>query len=100
MAQKHGFALRQTGPVQMPQILFENDPDFRVGFAWGEAMLKRGVYVHPWHNMFFCAAMTEADIAFALDAADDAFAAVRAQIGSIEPHPVVMMFLGALAGEH
>ena len=25
-------------------------------------MLDRGVYVHPWHNMFLCAAMTEADI--------------------------------------
>ncbi|WP_298284369.1 aminotransferase class III-fold pyridoxal phosphate-dependent enzyme [Novosphingobium sp.] len=99
-ARDHGFVLRQTGPVQMPQILFEDDPDFRVGFAWGEAMLQRGVYVHPWHNMFFCAAMTEADIAFTLDAADYAFGAVRAQLGSLEPHPVVMMMLGAMAGEH
>jgi glutamate-1-semialdehyde 2,1-aminomutase len=97
LAAKHGFALRQTGPVQMPQILFDNDPDYRVGFAWGEAMLKRGVYVHPWHNMFFCAAMTEADIQFALAAADEAFASVKAQLATIEPHPVVLMFLGALA---
>ncbi|MBX9883446.1 MAG: aminotransferase class III-fold pyridoxal phosphate-dependent enzyme, partial [Novosphingobium sp.] len=100
LAAKHGFALRQTGPVQMPQILFEGDPDYRVGFAWGEAMLKRGVYVHPWHNMFFCAAMTEADIQFALAAADDAFAAVKSQLTSIEPHPVVLMFLTAMAGAH
>jgi glutamate-1-semialdehyde 2,1-aminomutase len=100
LAAKHGFALRQTGPVQMPQILFANDPDYRTGFAWGEAMLKRGVYVHPWHNMFFCAAMTEADIQFALAAADDAFAAVKAQQSSLEPHPVVMMFLGAMAEAH
>ena len=100
LAAKHGFALRQTGPVQMPQILFENDPDYRVGFAWGEAMLKRGVYVHPWHNMFFCAAMTEADIQFALAAADDAFASVKAQLATIEPHPVVLMFLTAMAGAH
>jgi glutamate-1-semialdehyde 2,1-aminomutase len=100
LAAKHGFALRQTGPVQMPQILFEGDPDYRIGFAWGEAMLKRGVYVHPWHNMFFCAAMTEADIEFALSAADDAFAAVKAKLATIEPHPVVLMFLTALAGAH
>jgi len=100
VSRKNGFALRQTGPVQMPQILFEDDPDFRIGFAWGEAMLRRGVYVHPWHNMFFCAAMTEADITFALEAADAAFGAVRAQLASLEPHPVVMMMLGALAGEH
>lgn len=100
LAAKHGFALRQTGPVQMPQILFDNDPDYRIGFAWGEAMLKRGVYVHPWHNMFFCAAMTEADIQFALTAADDAFASVKAQLATIEPHPVVLMFLTAMAEAH
>ena len=100
LAAKHGFALRQTGPVQMPQILFEDDPDYRTGFAWGEEMLKRGVYVHPWHNMFFCAAMTEADIQFALKAADEAFAAVKAQQATLEPHPVVLMFLTAMAGAH
>lgn len=98
ISREHGFVLRQTGPVQMPQILFENDPDFRIGFAWGEAMLQRGVYVHPWHNMFFCAAMTEADIAFALDAANDALGAVRAQIGHLAPHPGVLMLFGAKAG--
>ena len=99
IAAKHGFALRQTGPVQMPQILFADDPDFRIGFAFAKAMLDRGVYVHPWHNMFFCAAMTEADITFALDAAADAFGALCAQLGSLEPHPVVKMMLGARAGE-
>ncbi len=100
IAREHGFVLRQTGPVQMPQILFENDPDFRIGFAWGEEMLKRGAYVHPWHNMFLCAAMTEADIQFALDVADDALGAVRAQMGHLEPHPALMMLLsGALTGE-
>ena len=34
----------------------------QLGFAFAEAMLERGLYVHPWHNMFLCAAMTEADI--------------------------------------
>ena len=46
----------------MPQVLFDGDPDFRTGFAFAEAMLERGVYEHPWHNMFLCAAMTEADM--------------------------------------
>jgi glutamate-1-semialdehyde 2,1-aminomutase len=32
-ARHFGFALRQTGPSQMPQILFEDDPDFRLGYA-------------------------------------------------------------------
>jgi len=96
-AARHGFTLRQTGPVQMPQILFDADPDFRVGFAFAATMLQRGVYVHPWHNMFLCAAMTEADIDFAVEAADGALAQVRAAQGTLEPHPVVVMVLRMMA---
>lgn len=92
-SERHGFALRQTGPVQMPQILFADDPDFRVGFAWADAMLERGVYVHPWHNMFFNAAMTDADIDFALEAADGAFAKVRQTLLELEPHALLMAML-------
>ncbi len=75
----HGFGLRQTGPVTMPLFLFDDDPDLRKGFCWSSEMLKRGVYVHPWHNMFLCAAMTEQDIDQALDAAEGAFAALKAK---------------------
>ena len=96
-AATHGFTLRQTGPVQMPQVLFADDPDFRLGFAFGEAMLARGVYVHPWHNMFLCAAMTESDIDLAVAAADGAFADVRARHASLEPHPLVVMLLAMRA---
>jgi len=72
-ASGHQIQLRQTGPVQMPLFLFDDDPELKRGFAWSSAMLTRGVYVHPWHNMFLCAAMTEADIDTALAAADGAF---------------------------
>ena len=75
-ASARGIVLRQTGPVQMPLFLFDDDHDLKRGFAWSSAMLARGVYVHPWHNMFLCAAMTDADIDAALDAADGAFADV------------------------
>ena len=94
-AEHNGFSLRQTGPVQMPQILFNNDPDFRIGFAWAEEMLKRGVYIHPWHNMFLNGSMTETDINFAISAADDAFAHVKYTMDSLEPHPMLMALLGA-----
>ncbi len=80
-----GFGFRQTGPETMPLFLFDDDPDLRLGFAWSSAMLARGVYVHPWHNMFFCAAMTEADIAFALDAAEASFAALKKQAPELGP---------------
>lgn len=84
-ATSHGFNLRQTGPVQMPLFLFDSDPDLRQGFFWSSQMLQRGVYVHPWHNMFLCAAMTEADIDMTIDAAGEAFAALRAHEHSLAP---------------
>lgn len=94
-AAHHGFALRQSGPPQMPQILFEEDPDLRVGFAFAAAMAARGVYVHPWHNMFLSAAMTDADIDRAVAAAADAFAGVRAGRDTLEPHPLLAARLAA-----
>ena len=80
-----GFGLRQTGPVTMPLFLFEDDPDLRKGFCWSSAMLDRGVYVHPWHNMFLCAAMTDADIEQFLDAAEGAFGALKRDAGGLLP---------------
>jgi glutamate-1-semialdehyde 2,1-aminomutase len=77
-AAAYGFGLRQTGPVQMPQILFQNDPDMRLGFAWTAAAIKQGVYLHPYHNMFLNAAMTESDINQTLEATEQAFADLKA----------------------
>jgi glutamate-1-semialdehyde 2,1-aminomutase len=84
-AQAAGFGLRQTGPVTMPLFLFDDDPDLRKGFCWSSAMLERGVYVHPWHNMFLCAAMTEADIDQALDAAEGAFRVLQGAAPTLAP---------------
>lgn len=98
-AHDNGFGLRQTGPVQMPLFLFEDDPDFRVGFAWSEAMLKRGVYVHPWHNMFLCNAMTQSDMDFVLAAASDAFQEVRERFSSLQPHALLAQMFSARAAE-
>jgi len=80
-----GFGFRQTGPATMPLFLFDEDPDLRLGFAWSSAMLARGVYVHPWHNMFLCAAMTDADIQLALDAAEQAFQTLKTQAHDLPP---------------
>lgn len=78
----------------MPQILFNGDPDLRIGFAWAAAMLDQGGYGHPWHNMFHNGAMTEADIDFAIEAADGALAHVREQRAGVLPHPRLMELLG------
>ena len=95
IAKRHGFGIRQSGPPQMPLVLFEDDGDFRLGYAWSEEMVKRGVYVHPWHNMFFCAAMTDADMTTALEAAEDSFKAVKARASALAPHAGLLALLEA-----
>jgi glutamate-1-semialdehyde 2,1-aminomutase len=91
-ASASGFRLRQTGPVQMPLFLFDEDPDLRFGFFWSSEMLKRGVYVHPWHNMFLSGAMTDHDIDAALDAANGAFAAMKTKRTMIKPAQKLQAF--------
>jgi glutamate-1-semialdehyde 2,1-aminomutase len=76
-SRRYGFALRQTGPVQMPQILFEGDPDFAKGNRFVVEALKRGAYLHPWHNMFLSAAHEKADIDQVLEATEGAFRVMR-----------------------
>jgi glutamate-1-semialdehyde 2,1-aminomutase len=84
-ANAYGFDVHQTGPVQMPAILFGDDPDFRKGFAWTAETVKRGSYLHPWHNHFMCDAMTDEDIALTLIATDEAFDVLRKTVGSLGP---------------
>jgi len=75
-AKTHGIGLRQTGPAQMPIMLFDDDSERARGNFWTSEAVKRGVYLHPWHNMFLCAAHTEADIARTLEVTEEAFAAL------------------------
>ncbi|MFI0847004.1 aminotransferase class III-fold pyridoxal phosphate-dependent enzyme [Mesorhizobium sp. IMUNJ 23232] len=75
-AKRHGLAIRQSGPVQMPVVLFDDDADRRIGNAFCQEALARGVYLHPAHTMFLSAAHQQADIDTALAATDEAMAAV------------------------
>ena len=72
-ARHHGLAIDQSGPVQMPTLLFDNDPEWRRGFAFCAEALRHGAYLHPKHNMFLSCAHTEADIDAVLNAADAGF---------------------------
>lgn len=89
-AKANGFAIRQTGPAQMPQILFEDDPDFRLGFYWAAEALKRGAYLHPWHNMFFSAAHSEQDVKLTLEATGEAFSSLKKYRADAKPHEGLM----------
>jgi len=84
-ADSHGFSLRQTGPVQMPMILFDDDPDMRLGYCWVAEALTRGVYIHPWHNNFICAALTENDVKLTLQITDEAFSALKKKRAALGP---------------
>jgi glutamate-1-semialdehyde 2,1-aminomutase len=42
-AGRHGLKIRQTGPAQMPMVLFDDDADFKKGNAFCRAALRRGV---------------------------------------------------------
>ena len=81
-AQRHGLALQQSGPVQMPVMLFDDDAERRKGWLFCSEALKRGVYLHATHTMFLSAAHSEADIDQALEATDGALAEVARQFGS------------------
>jgi glutamate-1-semialdehyde 2,1-aminomutase len=93
-AKTHGFGLRQTGPVVMPQILFEDDRDFRVGYGWAAECVKRGALFHPYHNLFISAAHADAELNDTLEATDQAFEALKKSKSSLVPHPRLVQLLG------
>lgn len=77
-----GVRIRQSGPVQMPLVLFDDDPAFDKGNAFCAEALRHGVYLHPKHNMFLCGAHTEVHIAQALRATEAGLQAVRQRFGA------------------
>ncbi|HUC57772.1 MAG TPA: aminotransferase class III-fold pyridoxal phosphate-dependent enzyme [Streptosporangiaceae bacterium] len=76
-----GLEVNYTGPVQMPYLTFAGDEEYALGRLFAARALERGAYVHPKHNWFVSAAMTDDDVAAALAATDEAFAAVRKHLG-------------------
>jgi glutamate-1-semialdehyde 2,1-aminomutase len=78
LAQEIGVPIRQTGPVQMPNLAFPGDVEFAKAATFSAAMLDRGVIVHPRHNWFLSAAHTDDDVDRFLEAAQDGLEAVLA----------------------
>ncbi|MEO6653006.1 MAG: aminotransferase class III-fold pyridoxal phosphate-dependent enzyme, partial [Ilumatobacteraceae bacterium] len=80
-AAAHGLTIRQTGPVQMPYLTFDDDTAHERANVWAAESVRRGAYVHPRHNWFLSAAHTDDDIDRALIATDAGFAAVVEHCG-------------------
>jgi glutamate-1-semialdehyde 2,1-aminomutase len=76
-AAARGIAISYTGPAAMPYLTFAGDHGHALASTFAGAALRAGAYVHPRHNWFVSAAMTEADLAAALAATDEGFAAVQ-----------------------
>ena len=79
VARPNGLVLRQTGPAQMPTVLFADDVDVEKGRLFAAEALRGGAWIHPQHNMFLSAAMTEQDIDFALNAAEASFTSLKSK---------------------
>jgi glutamate-1-semialdehyde 2,1-aminomutase len=78
---RHGIPIVQSGPPQLPLVLFRDDPDFTLGKAFCAEAVQRGVFMHHSHTMFLSVAHTEADIDEALEATEGAFAALATAAG-------------------
>ncbi len=76
LSDQAGIGIRQTGPVQMPMVLFDDDADNAKGRKFCAATLRAGAYFHPRHNMFLSAAHQPEDIDKALSAAAAGFEAL------------------------
>ena len=76
------LAVNYTGPVQMPYLTFAGDRDHELARGFAARAMRGGAYIHPRHNWFVSAAMTDDDVAMALTATNDAFAAVRRRLSA------------------
>jgi glutamate-1-semialdehyde 2,1-aminomutase len=72
-----GFEVNYTGPVQMPYLTFPCDRGHALGSEFCAEAVRRGAFIHPRHNWFVSAAMTDEDVASVLAATDGAFGALR-----------------------
>jgi glutamate-1-semialdehyde 2,1-aminomutase len=77
-AAARGLEVNYTGPPAMPYLSFAGDRNHEQATAFAAAAMRNGAYLHPRHNWFISAAMTQADLGRALAATEAAFAAVHA----------------------
>ena len=78
LGQKHGVPLVASGPPAMPYVRVADDSSFVRTQALCAAAIAHGVFLHPHHNWFISAAMTESDIDDALTRLDYALGTLPA----------------------
>ena len=83
LAAKHGTPIRYTGVDAMPFLTFADERNFYRSQTFCREAVRRGVFLHPHHNWFLCAAHQTADIDEALAVADAAFEIVREEFAVV-----------------
>ncbi|MBI9012386.1 MAG: aminotransferase class III-fold pyridoxal phosphate-dependent enzyme [Clostridiales bacterium] len=74
---KHGFDLKISGHPSMWFMRIANDDSFMLHQEWVSECVKRGVFFTNHHNLFMNCAMTEDDVKFTHEVAEEAFKVVR-----------------------
>lgn len=75
-AASHGFRLVVSGEAALFYLRIANDDSLMLHQEWVAECVSRGLFLTSHHNHFLNAAVTEEDIALAIDIADDAFSVV------------------------
>lgn len=77
-----GLAVTISGPPAIPFLTFDADEgSLARSRAFAAEAVRRGAFFHPAHNWFVSAAHEDADIDFALDAAEAGLSAVAKSFG-------------------
>ncbi len=72
----HGFDLVVSGEPALFYLRIANDDSLMLHQEWVAECVSRGLFITSHHNHFINAAITDEDIALAIDIADDAFGVV------------------------
>ena len=76
-AKKYEYDLHVSGVPSLFYLRIANDPTLMLHQEWIAECVKRGVYFTNHHNHFINASLTDEDIKFTLDVADEAFSVVK-----------------------
>lgn len=77
IGKSHGFDLVISGEPTLWYMRIANDDDLMLHQEWVGECVRRGVYFANHHNLFINCAMTEEDVKFTHEVADEAFKVVR-----------------------
>ena len=80
----HGFDLVVSGEPALFYLRIANDDSLMLHQEWVAECVSRGLFITSHHNHFINAAMTDEDIALAIDIADDAFSVVAGRHPELE----------------